>query len=375
MGVILIAVGGTEDRATLRQALEPCDFLVRCADNIEDATAQARAARPDAVIWDASWPRSARESLRAELHRDAAIAPAPFLIWADLSQMESDGQSNGDGQHHADDFADIDPLPEWLPRDAPPETIRAKVQRVAEFERLAAATLLNERLARLGRLLAGIIHEIRSPLFTLKTHAELLRMDVGDESPLRARIDPIVRNAQLLQLRLEHLMASVRGGPGQHQAIDPGETAKEAFDLFRASVDSRIRAVLDFECAPDLPAIKADPGQVLQVLLNLLMNAQDAVLSGEDESPAGRIRLTARSETRDDREGIAFEVRNGGAAISEALLPRLFEPFFTTKAGGSGFGLYLAQALVHDHGGRIQADNPPGGGARFVVWLPAVSHG
>jgi len=109
-----------------------------------------------------------------------------------------------------------------------------------------------------------------------------------------------------------------------------------------------------------LPAVWADRDQAVQVLLNLVRNALDAMPHG------GRLRVSARA----DEGGVAMAVADTGPGIAAEDLPHLFEPYFTRKEGGTGLGLSIAQRIAEEHGGRLEAASAPGGGATFTLWLP-----
>jgi len=115
------------------------------------------------------------------------------------------------------------------------------------------------------------------------------------------------------------------------------------------------------EIEPGLPAVRADRDQILQVLLNLVRNAVEAMPDG------GPVRVTARREG----EAVVFSVTDSGPGISPEDLPRVFEPYFTTKEGGTGLGLAIARRIAEEHGGRLDLESTPGRGATFTLRLPA----
>jgi len=264
---------------------------------------------------------------------------------------------------------------------------------------------LNEQLAQIGRLLAGIVHEIRGPLGVIRGNSELLAMKLERDHPARPNVEPIIRNAQLLQLRLEHLMATVRNGPPVFGPVELGPLASEAIEYFRKGSDprqGRIDVVVEHESG--LPPVRADAGRLIQVLLNMMTNAREAILARQ---PEGRVTVRIQrgpeptegglgAPTRDPaaasvsetvaascaaipraaaaarRDGVLIEVVDTGPGIPPEVIERIFEPFFTTKAGGTGYGLYLAVEILREHDGRLVVNNPPEGGARFRLWLPAL---
>lgn len=171
-------------------------------------------------------------------------------------------------------------------------------------------------------------------------------------------------------------MAAVRGGPPILLPQDVQPLMKEATELFAKGTDPRAgRVEIETTACESLPPVKADGGRVIQVLLNLLGNAHEAILGDRKtgETPAGRIAMNADVRHDDGGEWVVVEVADSGPGIPESHLPRIFEPFYTTKPTGSGYGLYLASEILREHGGRITAANGPEGGARFSIWLPSAS--
>jgi signal transduction histidine kinase len=228
--------------------------------------------------------------------------------------------------------------------------------------------MLNRQLVQVGRLLAGIIHEIRGPLSVIRGSAELLSLNRRPDDPDLQWVDSILRGTQLLQIRLDHLMATVRSGPAQLRPIELGSLVHEAVELFVKGLPPNSRGVrVQPECGTDGPSVLADPGRIIQVLIDLLSNAHQAILSGASE---GVIRLGLEAEDVDGSSWIKLDVRDDGPGIPEIYLNRVFEPFFTTKDGGTGYGLYLAAEIVKEQGGRLTASNNPEGGACFTIRLP-----
>ena len=245
--------------------------------------------------------------------------------------------------------------------------------KVSELERanrdLAGAReswLRSERLATVGRLAAGVAHEVGNPLGAIAGYAELARtrLEAGAAPPAEladllarisgeaARIDAIIRD----------LLDFARPAD---LALAPVSLARAVEGAVRlARMQPRFRAVeVAVDLPADLPKVRADERRVGQVLLNLLLNAGDAM------EGAGAVRVGARTEG----DHVRVEVADRGPGILPEHLPRLFDPFFTTKSPGNGTGLGLAvcHGIVESLGGDIRAGNAPGGGAVFTVRLRA----
>lgn len=144
--------------------------------------------------------------------------------------------------------------------------------------------------------------------------------------------------------------------------------------LVTETIDRRISITTSI--GPELPAVHADRGQIEQVLLNLVLNARDAVLEEADHAGSGytpAIAIGAQAEARDGAAGVSFTVTDNGSGISEDARARIFDPFFTTKPvdRGTGLGLAIVSGIVANHSGVIDVRSTPGAGATFDVWLPA----
>jgi signal transduction histidine kinase len=216
-----------------------------------------------------------------------------------------------------------------------------------------------DRLAALGRLSAGVAHEIRNPLAGIRTTAEILRGRIGSDADLGRFVDVILEEA----LRLDRIVGSLLQFA---KPSAPHRAAVRLTDLLdRASRLAAGRAAdrgvsLRVVAGRDLPEPVADRDQMLQVVLNLLLNGIDAT------PPGGEV--TVRCEA--DRDELRFVVEDGGEGVPPSLRERVFDPFFTTKPGGTGLGLSISQNIVRAHGGRLRLERPEGGRSRAVVTLP-----
>ncbi len=359
MSAVLIVDDSPHDRAMLRAILGRAGFAVHESAYGRDALVQAREVLPHIIVLDVNLPDTDGHSVCRAFRDDPQFAGVPILMLT-VQDRESDviaGLEAG-----ADDY---------VAKDAPPEILLARVRRLVRYRQMSTVTALNEGMAQVGRLLAGIVHEIRGPLSVIRGNAEILKIQMAEHPEAGIRIDPIVRGCQLLQLRLEHLMAAVRGGPATLMAQDLSPLVREAADLFLKGTDPRGRRVsVVTQNAANLPPVRADAGRVIQVLLNLLGNAHEAITSEQRE---GTIEVRTEFDHDDGGDWVTVEVADDGPGIPEAHLPRIFEPFYTTKPTGSGYGLYLASEILREHGGKLTARNGDDGGARFTLWLPAAA--
>jgi two-component system sensor histidine kinase HydH len=233
------------------------------------------------------------------------------------------------------------------------EVVRTLQQREREIRRA-------ERLAAVGQLAAGVAHEVRNPLTSVQLLVQTARRDPtagGLDSNDLALIDAeLGRIEQSLKAFLDY----ARPAKPERIACDPATIVRDALNLIRARADQQ---QIDIRFAPpSAPAVLlADPQQLRQVILNLLLNALDAMPTG------GTLEVLVRSVGG----RVELSVIDSGTGIAVDILPRLFEPFATGKETGLGLGLVVSKRIVEDHGGTITGVNRPKGGAQFVVGLPA----
>jgi two-component system NtrC family sensor kinase len=228
----------------------------------------------------------------------------------------------------------------------------------------------SERLAAVGRLAAGVAHEINNPLTGVLTFAHLLLRDAPEGSKEREDIETIIDSASRCRKIVRGLLDFSRQSEPRRSPADLNGVLREALSLTRNQARiSRVNVVE--ETAPDLPEAVVDADQIQQVAVNLMLNAVDAMPDGGD--------LTVRTRAVEGRDGtwVEFEVADTGVGIPPGNLERVFDPFFTTKPAGKGTGLGLAIAygIVAEHGGRIAITSEVGRGTTARVRLPATPEG
>ena len=221
-----------------------------------------------------------------------------------------------------------------------------------------------DRLASIGRLAAGVAHEINNPLTGVLTNASFQLKRAPENSELRRDLEVVVRETKRCREIVRGLLDFARQTPPSRQAVDLNEVVQRALKITRQSLALH-HVRLDLELAPDPPEAPADANQIQQVVVNLLVNARDAVADG------GWIRVETRSATAHERTFAEIVVEDGGCGIAPADLPHVFEPFFTTKGThGTGLGLAVTWGIVQAHGGTIDVKSEEGKGSRFTVRLP-----
>ena len=249
-----------------------------------------------------------------------------------------------------------------------------------ELERRQHTLVRSEKLASLGTLLSGVAHELNNPLSNISSSAQILREDRTIDPALR---DQMVDDIDAETLRARHIVRALLDYAGdrdfQPRRVVLAELVEETLRFLK---NKRPTAVDVHVAIPPGLAVVADRPRLQQVLLNLVLNAYDAMGSAGELSIAARL---VKAGARDDdfpaalggcragAEAVEVEVSDNGPGIPPELLERIFDPFFTTKAvgHGSGLGLFIAYEIIEKHGGCMVADNRPGGGARFRIRLPA----
>jgi len=353
---VLLVDQDDSDRQRFRSILSHGGYAVFEAASADDLISRASEIRPHVVVLSASLFDADGEAACRAIRCDGAISGTPVLI---LASSHDDSRVLAGLGAGADDYST---------RDSVPELFLARIRRLVQFRKLANLAVLDRQLVQMGRLLAGIVHEIRGPLSVIRGSAELLRLSLHDREEDLQWVDSILRGSSLLQLRLEHLMAAVRPGPRQVQPVDVGSLLAEAVDLFTKGLPPNQRRVKIETRCDHRHQIQGDAGRLMQVLFDLLSNAHQAIASSGKE---GGILLRTDSVLDGQDEWIRLEILDEGPGIPDTYLRRIFEPFFTTREGGSGYGLYLASEIVRELGGRLTAHNNLGGGACFTLLLPA----
>ena len=223
------------------------------------------------------------------------------------------------------------------------------------------------RVATLGELTGALAHELSQPLTAVRSNAQaawhLLGREPLDQEELRAAVDDIIRNNRRAGAVIDRLRALLRKESTAFQPVDVNDVVRDVIDLAHSEIMSR-RIRISSRLTPELPIVHGDRIQLQQVLLNLVLNACDAM----SEADSSRRQLVLATGLTDGFVHLA--VSDGGPGIPESQLERVFEPFVTFRQQGLGLGLAISRSIVTDHGGSISAENDPGGGATFRCLLP-----
>jgi PAS domain S-box-containing protein len=234
---------------------------------------------------------------------------------------------------------------------------------VSERVKLEEQVLRQERLASLGLLAAGVAHEINTPLTGISSYAQMLLDECARDDPRRPTLEKIEAQTRRAARITHSMLTLARPESTAIEAIDVNETIQEAVQLFEPQIRKR-GIELRVDLAPTLPTLVGQRGKLQQVLLNLLINARDAVDRGGSISVGSRYNAGK----------ILVDVVDDGVGIADEDLPSIFDPFFTTKGRGqgTGLGLSISYGIVREHHGEIHVESRPGEFTRFRVELPAV---
>ena len=239
-----------------------------------------------------------------------------------------------------------------------------------ELKRLEQQVIQSEKLAAIGQLIAGVAHELNNPLTAILGISDLLREKAIGEDDKR-QLELVHQQARRAADIVGNLLAFSRPAKAQKVALSLSEMVHRTLQLHEYSLRVN-NIIVDFTPDPSLPAVLGDANQLMQVFLNLIVNAEQAI-RGVKSSGSLRVRMG----TREGMGGklVWATVEDDGPGIPADALARIFDPFFTTKrpGRGTGLGLSICMALVKEHGGTIEAQNSPSGGALFTVALPAMA--
>jgi PAS domain S-box-containing protein len=237
----------------------------------------------------------------------------------------------------------------------------------AELAHQREALYQSEKMSALGSLLAGVAHELNNPLSVVMLHAHLLEETAADAAA-RRRAEKIRRAADSCARIVQTFLAMARRRPPERSLIELNDAVRSSLELVAYGLRSAgIDVALDLD--PDLPPLWADAGQIGQVLVNLIVNAQQALT----EAPTPRrLQITTRFDAA--AKLVRLELVDNGPGVPTEIRSRIFEPFFTTKSMGlgTGIGLSVCQGIAKSHGGSIAVADRPGGGAAFTVKLPVA---
>jgi PAS domain S-box-containing protein len=237
-----------------------------------------------------------------------------------------------------------------------------------------------QRLELIGRLSSGIAHDFNNLLTVILTLTDLARTSLPPDHITQEELQRIATAGRQAANLAHQLLGFSKQKPMTARPFDLNRVARRTLDLLRATWPPSI--TIQTALATDLPTLEGDEWQLQQVLMNLCLNAHDAMPNGGTlrvctqpakapaDSPSGNVEEVTINAVVSEPEWLLLSVQDGGAGMSEEVQARIFDPFFTTKELGSGLGLAVVQRIIATHGGRIDVRSKLGEGTRFDVWLP-----
>jgi two-component system, NtrC family, sensor kinase len=251
----------------------------------------------------------------------------------------------------------LEEVPSPPPLDATSSQIRVKM-------------LQTEKMAALGRFVSGVAHELNNPLTSIMGYAQLL-LSRGLSQSQHSEADKVYREAERARRIVKNLLYFARENQPERTRVDLNEIVERTLAL--RSYEMKIENIsVGCDLAPHLPLTMADPYQLQQVVLNLLLNAEQAML---EQRGQGSIWIRTHLFSRRGEDHILLELSDDGPGIPADIASRIFDPFFTTKpsGAGTGLGLSIVYGIIQQHGGEVTFESHPGLGTKFLIDLPVVS--
>ena len=248
--------------------------------------------------------------------------------------------------------------------------LRGFTTEISDHKRLEAELLHSRKLETLGRLIGGVAHDFTNLAMALTGYSDVVMLQLEETHPARPYAEQLKAASQTAVNLLRQLLAFSRKREIEPTLVNLNDTAKGMVKLLRKIIGDHIKVetILD----PELGLVRADAGQADQVLMNLAVNARDAMPTG------GRLAIETQNVDQgpDGLPGrwVALRVRDTGMGMTEETRARIFEPFFTTKGPekGTGLGLALVHEIVERSGGSIRVESTPGQGTLFEILLPRI---
>jgi PAS domain S-box-containing protein len=240
------------------------------------------------------------------------------------------------------------------------------VREITVEKKLEQQVIQSERLAAMGQMIGGFAHELNNPLTSILGVSELLQEGEVTE-PVRKQLTMLQQQARRAAEIVQNLMYFSRPPAPGKSAINVSELIQRTLHLHAYSL-RKSNITVDFLPEKSVPTVNGDPHQLMQVFLNLILNAEQAMREVRERGTL-RIRLSKDDNT------VSATFQDDGPGISSEILPNIFDPFYTTKrpGRGTGLGLSICKAILREHGGNVEASSGAGGGAIFTVTLPSVA--
>ena len=245
-------------------------------------------------------------------------------------------------------------------------TLEKKVaERADEMKRINSQLFRSEKLASLGKLAAGVAHEINNPLTGILTNSSLLLEDLPADDPRREDVEVMVHETIRCREIVKRLLDFARQTKPQKRLADINTLLENIILLVRNQTSFR-NIVIEKHLSRDIPEVLVDPDQIQQVFVNIILNAAEAMTKG------GELTIASAVSARGDN--LVITIADTGPGIPEEVRERIFDPFYTTKEHGTGLGLSISYGIVEQHGGIINVESSVGKGSLFTIQLPVLTN-
>jgi two-component system, cell cycle sensor histidine kinase and response regulator CckA len=236
---------------------------------------------------------------------------------------------------------------------------------ITERKRLEEQLHYSQRLEAVGRLAGGVAHDFNNLLMVITGYSHMLLDAMHPGDPARLDLEQVVKASERATDLTRQLLAFSRRQGVRASLVDLNALVRDMDRMLRRMLgeDIEFTAML----APQLNAVRADPGQIEQVILNMVVNARDAMPGG------GKLLIETRNGGTPARDCVTLSIRDTGVGMDAQVLSRIFEPFFTTKEHGTGLGLATSYGIIKENGGDLRVESEPGRGTTFRIELPLAA--
>jgi signal transduction histidine kinase len=339
-------LGPQDDAETL--TLKQDAAIVKWLEGNRDALVREEMARRE--------PIGVRQQLDAELNQRKVVLCVPMILDGRLVGLIGLGEKLNREMFFVSDLRVLGML-------------AAEVALTVRYRRMEDEVFRKNRLVELGTIAAGVAHEIRNPLASIKTFAQLMPERMDDPEFKNEFSKLVLKDVDRITKVVESMLAFARPAQVSIKEQPSNDLVEEAILLVQPRL--KIKRIELSRAFHGNPIVKVDKHQILQVLVNLLSNAADALQEqGKIRVATGVSQLDIAGGGNGNRSFAVIEVSDNGPGIPAAFRNRLFDPFFTTKKEGTGLGLSISQKIVRDHGGAITVSSVEGKGTTFQVNLP-----
>ena len=336
-------------------------FEIACAERLDLALEHVAQGEFDVILLDLTLPDSSGLQTFERLHAQASTIPTIVLTGLDVESLGIEAVQKGAQDYLIKGQVDT------------PLLVRS-VRHAIERKLLENQLLQSNRLESVGELAGGVAHEFNNLLTGIMGYTQLAISGFSAEDPVFSDLEAVLRTAERASKLASQLLTFSRQQVSEPEVFDLNQRILDTGKLFKSVIDKDVELVMLL--APDLNLVSADPNQIEQVLINLVVNARDAMATGGtlviettnlnvDQAQADRWNCPAGKY-------VSLTVNDNGTGISEEVKPRIFDPFFTTKetGKGTGLGLSICYGIIKQNCGHIEVDSEIGNGTTFKIFLP-----